>query len=58
MHSTEKENSMKNIFISEDNNDSVSSVCICDDTGVHYPCPTCKKNYDNEVDALICCMEN
>lgn len=48
---------MKNTFISESNNTVNPSICICNDTGVHYPCSTCGKYYDNEIDALICCIE-
>lgn len=47
---------MKNIFIVSNNNDSLS-VCICDDTGVHYPCPICGKYYDDELEAILCCLE-
>ena len=47
---------MKNIFISSNNNEA-SSVCICDDTGIHYPCPTCGKYYDDELESTLCCLE-
>ena len=38
------------------NQDNSITVCICDENGVHYPCPTCGKYYDDELDALFCCL--
>lgn len=32
------------------------TVCICDEKGIHYPCPNCGKQYNNDLDALMCCI--
>lgn len=53
----DKKNKVKNLFISV-NNDASPSVYICDDTGIHYPCPKCGKQYDDKMDALMCCLQN
>ena len=39
----------------EKKNDRV--ICTCDESGVHYPCPTCGKLHDDELEALLCCLE-
>lgn len=47
-----------NIFTITDENDNIDpSVCICDDTSVYYPCSTCGKYYDDELEAALCCLE-
>lgn len=47
---------MKNIFISKSKDTDTPFVCICDDTGIHYPCFICGKYYDDELNSLICCV--
>ena len=39
------------------NQDTEPTICICDENGVHYPCSICGKYYDDELDAVLCCME-
>lgn len=49
---------MKTHLTIVENTEPSLSVCICDDVGIHYPCPTCGKYYNDEIDALICCLED
>ena len=32
--------------------------CICDDNGIHFVCSTCGKYYDDDFDALMCCISD
>lgn len=41
----------------EDNKNS-TTICICDENGVHYPCYICGTYHDDEIDALLCCLGN
>lgn len=37
-------------------NNNSTAVCIYDENGIHYPCSTCGKYYDDDLDALLCCL--
>lgn len=34
-----------------------NTECVCDDDGIGYLCPTCGRRYDDDFDALFCCIE-
>ncbi len=48
---------MKN-YNNKPNNENNTTVCICDDSGVHYPCPICGKHHNDELEAELCCIDS
>ncbi len=38
-------------------NKNSTTICVCDQNGIHYPCPMCNKQYDDELDAMLCCLD-
>ena len=50
----ERINVLKGNFDKKD----IGSEYIVDNTGLHYVCPKCGKQYDDELDFLLCCLSN
>lgn len=50
----EKDTPIRNKIKQTEEEPYVATECICDDTGVHYLCPHCGRQYDDDLEALFC----
>jgi transposase-like protein len=43
------------MFAKDDNS---SIVCTCTDNRLYWICPNCGKHFTDEVDSVLCCMDD
>ena len=39
-------------------NSKNTTIAIYDSNGIHYPCSICGKLHTDELDSVLCCVEN